>query len=669
MSLVSRLVFPLVSAAAGTLVLTAGCSRNPATEYVTGFSTQVQVPKEFQTLEVSVWAATSATQTASMVECHRVEVVNGIARLPKSLGIVQQTDNGNMTVAVTGYTDKLSAVIGRPNCALTPGTADGLHPRVLRRSRQNYRNGKILYLPMPLKYACFDTSCQCTQGQTSTADSPCDVPGEELADVTCVAGRCVSSLRDSRAFKEYSPEQAEGESTTCFSVKQCLTDAAIPKLEDPATCTYSVPGTLEGLNVRVVYDGYVTEVLDVDPAPPEGADDALKKDLRDHEEGYTVLGPGKFRLADGLCKSMGPTSKAAHKILAVVASRACPAKASNQPLCAENSEVLIPAPSKLVVLLDRSQPMGQHLGAGAVDQVVGISLNDPVFSTTDVGFRWLPSKATSAAVCEANAEAYAALDINFSPSLKAREDIAKKILGEGGGSSAPRASVDGALDASGVYATLTTKLGDAAKKLNRRAVVVISNSNLSESCVGGATTKAVAAAETAFKKEGVSTYVIALGKAGQTDQSEVSKACEDLARAGGTQRCYDAVNGTKEAAGMQAGLALSTIVADLSSCLYLRPSSVAEASTAKISIVAGPIGFLDVKHETGCNAANAETADGWNFESDGSLIRICGKSCSTIRDTLLAATAEAVKANAKANAGSAPLNRQPVFVTAIVDKK
>jgi hypothetical protein len=238
------------------------------------------------------------------------------------------------------------------------------------------------------------------------------------------------------------------------------------------------------------------------------------------------------------------------------------------------------------------------------------------------------------------------------------------------------ASAEPALNDLGAYAALAN-LPDA-NKLNRRAVVVISNNDLGLSCNGAPTPSVEAAAKTAFDTKGISTYVIELGQEGQTDAGNVDQekrrvSCEAVARAGSGGRigCFNAGSGTQEEAGIQAGRALSTIVADLSSCLYVRPASVADASTAKISIVAGPIGFLDVKFDDKCTPATSAdvpgAADGWNFDGDGSLIRICGKTCTTIRDTLLASTAAATAANG--GNVSAPLNRQPVFVTAILDKK
>lgn len=624
-----------------------GCSKGePATEYVAGFSTQVQVPKEFKTLEYSVRAYSATDPVGVVTDCARVAVIDGKARLPKTLGVHKaNTDAPAVMVNVVAYRAEEKAVADargtdcESETGLGESDASGKNPlgaRILRRSRQSYRNGRILYLPMPLKYACFDQKCP--------------------DDKVCVGGNCVDPQRDSHIFHDYSAELAFGDSSTCFSLARCLTDAVAPTLDDAATCTYSVPGSLEGMNVRAIFEGMVTEVLDVDVAaasipgfaelsPEEKA--AVEKDLAEHQEGYTITGPGKFRLAPGLCELTKTKDPKKKKILALAASRSCPPKPPEQPLCDENGDVLIPAPSKLLVLLDRSAPMAGILYSNdptkdPVQLILSLSLDDAVFSTTQVGFKWLTDAAAGASAC-LPAPSFAdrnALDVKFVPALQARDAIAD-LVGKDRSSPAraPVGSVENALSSGGVYDMLD-KLDDK-DKLNLRAVVILTNNPVGESCSSAKTGAIAAAAGEAFKK-GILTYVIQLGQKGddptappanppikQADDAsplriERVAQCEAVTTAAGRkENCFDDSRGK----GGPAAEALGRIVSDLSSCLYDRPGSITDGSKTTLSILGQP----DVVFNEACK--DGAPVDGWNFAgAQQSLIRICGAPCETLRN-------------------------------------
>ncbi len=665
MKLVKIVTGAVVIAAAGALG-GLGCGKgDPATEYVAGFSTQVQVPKEFKTLEYSVRAYSATDPIGVVTDCARVEVVDGRARLPKTLGVHKKnTEAPNVMVTVVAYTKDIKTVdedrgkdceSSLPLGEVPEGSKNPLGVRLLRRSKQSYRDGRILYLPMPLKFACFDQKC-----------------GD---DQTCVGGRCVTFERSKFMFQDYSPALAFGDSSSCFSLARCLSDAVSPTLEDATTCTYSVPGTLEGMNVRAIFEGMVTEVLDVDSttASVPGFDslsaeeqDQVRKSLDASQEGYTITAPGKFRLAPGLCELTKTNDPKRKKILALAASRSCPPKPPEQPLCDENGEVLIPAPSKLLVLLDRSEKMKEVLypaestpDKDPVKLILELSLDDPVFSTTQVAFKWLPDKTTTA-TCAPNA-AYAdanGLDVKFVPALSARDQIAKLVSDDRGvvAARAPEASVENALNASGVYALLSN-LQDK-NKLNLRAVVVLTNNPVGNSCGGAllpAPTAMEQAAETAFNTEGIITYVIQLGQKGtgsdglnQNDPNSVDRnarvdQCKALVTGGAAgDNCFDA--SSKDNAGLAPVQALGKIVSDLSSCLYEKPGSITDGGRTTLTILGQP----DVKFNGDCRAGS--NADGWNFAGEGqSLIRICGTSCETLRSN-------------SRNVGSAKLGRDFISI-------
>src|SRR5207245_3531680 len=68
---------------------------------------------------------------------------------------------------------------------------EGGGARVLRRSRQPYAANRILYLPMPLRYSCYDVDCECDD-RTDPAKCPrVKHPECSGGDCTWKGGRCV----------------------------------------------------------------------------------------------------------------------------------------------------------------------------------------------------------------------------------------------------------------------------------------------------------------------------------------------------------------------------------------------------------------------------------------------------------------------------------------------
>jgi hypothetical protein len=64
------------------LALTASSCTNPATEIVAGFTTQIQVPKELQSVVVVI------TQGGRPIRCRVYRVTDGTVRLPGTIGII-----------------------------------------------------------------------------------------------------------------------------------------------------------------------------------------------------------------------------------------------------------------------------------------------------------------------------------------------------------------------------------------------------------------------------------------------------------------------------------------------------------------------------------------------------------------------------------------------------
>jgi hypothetical protein len=357
----------VLSACATAAIVVHGCKGKEQTEYVAGVSTQVSVPRDLKAVRVDVRVGGVAQF------CRGYKVYDGKIQLPRSLGSFALSDDslksGPITVGIVGVaaTNKAGQDRGDEDpsndfyVSCTQPKVGENSVRLLRTSRQPYVKDAILFLPMPLKYACYDKQCDNLQDGT---------------EMTCKGGKCVpATLSDQQiaALPPYTPDLVDGTGSTCFSTKLCMA-ARLPAIPiDPNTCTFAVPasqsepatlpGTAspfkdikldgKGVNVEAIFDGgLVSEVLDLE-----------------NEDGFIVPDPTKqvFRLSDGLCelykgyefeydasgqvvrdpagqpkaktevvdgKTVPKATK--HRISAVRASGTCQAKRPAQPLCASD---------------------------------------------------------------------------------------------------------------------------------------------------------------------------------------------------------------------------------------------------------------------------------------------------------------------------------------------
>lgn len=612
----SKRAFGAVSAASCIVA----CSSAPVTELVAGVSTQVQVPKELRSVEVSVKAGGQTSY------CQHFEVVQGKVQLPRTLGVNKEHDNTPVTISIIGYTNPASDLDNdRSDCpddptipsTFAPDTGIIFTPRVVRRSIQTYRQDHIAFVPMPLRFSCFDQICT-DSGQT------------------CKAGGCVDAHVEASTLVDYNDDLVYGNTNTCFSSLRCLATAQPPTLLDASTCLYSATGPAgpepADLNVRVVYDGFVSETLD-----------------DDRDEGFFIPDaskPEQFQLAPGLCHPVA----AGHHIISIAASRACPTKTTLQPLCDEGTQVLIPAPSALYLMLDRSSSMQPLLTEPqGVSQVLNLTLTDASLATTSVGFKFVPALAAACQPSSYMTPGSEPTDLPFEVATKAQADIATRIVAQQSTGTFPASAppFPEILDATaGAYAG--TRGFDQTTPYNRRAVILITNNDVDDGagCSGSPPSPTSAAAALADTTAPVYTYVILLKNASDPNPSQTLANATALATAGGTT----VFNATGSDAGPAALNAINSVIADLSSCLYETPTNITD-QTAKLAINS-PLGTQDVPFNAACSPSGL-TNDGWNF--DGNRIRICGGSCSTIRSVL---TNTANGANASA------LSAPQVVVTA-----
>ncbi|MDF2693532.1 MAG: hypothetical protein K0S65_1915, partial [Labilithrix sp.] len=207
----------------GAGMVWSGCEAKQATEYVTGISTQVSVPRDLKAVRVEV-SVNGVPQF-----CQGYRVYDGKVQLPRSLGTFANSDraitSGPITYTIAGVTSADTEAEFFATCRSAKVSEDSV--RILRRSRQPYIKDEILFLPMPLKYSCYDKQC-----------------GDEE---TCKGGKCVSATLTEEqarlAFPRYSPDLVDGTGGSCFSSQLCMGAAAPAIVVDPDTCTYAVANT------------------------------------------------------------------------------------------------------------------------------------------------------------------------------------------------------------------------------------------------------------------------------------------------------------------------------------------------------------------------------------------------------------------------------------------
>ena len=317
-----------LAAVAATALVWSGCDAKKQTEYVAGVSTQVQVPRDLKAIRVDV-------SVGGVIQfCRGYRVYDGKVQLPRSLGELPASGKPGsdpITVTVSGFTEEFSETAGRDvfdNCtSVAPKVGlESQGTRILRRSRQPYVLDSVLFLPMALRYSCYDKEC------ANESD-------------TCKGGRCVDAKIDESKLPKYSDDLVDGTGANCFPASTCFAAGVPAVVVDPNDCTYALPNTPsapkpvpgappiplmspgDGINVEVTYDGGLSrEILDKDP-----------------EEGFTIPDPTKpqrFRLAPGLCDLVkGVDDKGVdtkHRVTAIRATGLCRAKGPFQPLCAND---------------------------------------------------------------------------------------------------------------------------------------------------------------------------------------------------------------------------------------------------------------------------------------------------------------------------------------------
>jgi hypothetical protein len=591
---------PLITA---TLIATAcslgfaACTRAPTDQFIAGLTTQVQVPRDLQSVVIRI------SKANSNLFCKAYPVIDGVARLPQSLGTSLPLDaerNLPIEIRVLGIEATPESDQGLFNDECSPIDFGRGKARVLRRSLEQYREGRKLYIPMPLMYSCFDVKCS---GVTDT----------------CKGGIC-SPVKQSPAgkLKDYIKNQELGQDNLCFRIKTrdgipgCMDTQLPPKLVDADKCIYEVPDLprvpFVGINVATVYEGgYISELLDAEP-----------------EEGFSVpdvAKPRQFQLAAGLCAKVkaapGDTS-VAHTISAVLASGACPSKTQNQAICAADTvaqtaddklgisgpgQLLRTTKSALAVLIDGTKANEQLFSAAGLAQaIVNTGLQDPQLQRIAMAPLILP-QGNGCTPTPA---------LGFADGADKVRDAFQGLIG--GGTLLPTINLglDAMLDP--VYQQLLAQPG-----VDRRAVIVLGNGGFGAGCAKPE--PAVIAAKA--REKGISTYVILTGK----ERADISRSdATYLGRENEYGRYVtEAFSGSQDA--VANGLeGFANVAADLTSCRYEAPEGTKR--TQKIA-------FFDATSQSEVVVTNVpECSLGAGWANVGTVIQLCGTTCYTMRQSL-----------------------------------
>lgn len=632
-----RSALTVLGLAASALVWS-GCEGAKQTELVAGVSTQMKVPRDIEIVRVVV-------DVGGVSRFDRVyKVYDGRVQLPRSLGSLPvdvSTSGDPITMMVAGYTSTELEALEDETFRLRPTVGRGDHAaRILRRSRQGYVRDKILFLPMPLKFACQDKDC-----------------GDNV-EQTCKGGRCVSASVDPNTLPEWREDLLDGKGSACFRMSECLAGAVAPVVVDadqcvyavanttsaPATPSYPVPVLGPGVNVLAVFDGgTVREVLD-----------------KDAEEGFTIPDPTKpqqFKLAPGLCdmmKGQGPDGPTAHRISSLLVSGLCQAKGPFQPLC-EGDQLeqmgvdpqgiakatpppppgcqvreLKASPSALLVLVDRTARMDKFYADQLVQATINLSLSDPAWERTQIGLTFYP--AQPAGQCASPTNPYATPSIPLTPAVQARATIAQRFqeLTADASKLLPanaELSLDRAFAADGAVGSLLA-LGPTAQ-WNRRAILLVGNHGWVSQCTNPGTPLDGLVSQA--KTQGINTYAVVLGKEDAPD-AEVAGRGQGIAVAGApagpTPQVFDARTDNAQGA-----IAFQRIVNDLATCVYDAPATGLPATTSQVRYANPLTGEAKiVAHNAGCVNEGSTTASGWGI--DNGRIRLCGVACDELRATL-----------------------------------
>ncbi|HEX3770178.1 MAG TPA: hypothetical protein VHV30_04910 [Polyangiaceae bacterium] len=728
-----------LTALTGVVVVSAsgsGCSTTNPTELVPGVSTQVVVPRDLQSVRLTVTA-----NGRSVFDSAYDVGANGTVTLPSTLGVVSgEAPQTVVTITVRGYdvTCDMSCDCSQ-SCVTTGDVAVGADggARILRRSTQTFVDQRTLFVPMPLSYSCWNTDC---------GDSTMGCKGNTCTDATMVQS----------ALVDYDPSILDG-TDVCFSPALCFGDqvdagktlALAPSLIDADKCIYELPAipglpaTAGQINVRAYFQDF-NWVKDATGAYQPAFENGGEQEIlnQDAVEGFTIVGPPAsvtadggtvatnstfFQLAPGLCTlvkqaatppkdpSAGGTSSGYITISNLRAASLCPPKTPLLPICAgerTNGPALpggatttdgtcnVPVPlaptqSALYLLMDHSPAMHGAYGPMGSATALALSLTDPVFKRTYAAFKFLPENP---AECTSDTTSFTTPDVPFDVAGAVQPKIASLLevpVASPDGGALPPLDLQAAmrLDA-GSYAQVISFLkGKELPNIAAAMFFVNRAPDLTNDCnpVLGQQSTVKAALESEIRAAfsgapSLQTYFVVL----DDDAHDTATANGALtffqqlqADLPGAVVTLDATQAmTSQQAAQTAAANFAKLVTELGTCLYdyaLPSGGDAGVDLSQVGVsftLPGQASSTVVPRAPACSAASQGAVDGWNI--DNGRLRICGASCTTLRNGILAEAAVAAQMNVPAQdipvnasilcSGMGPVNNAaPDASTAVLD--
>jgi hypothetical protein len=291
MSLFGRSMFSVIVAVTASTVSAACALRDDSTQITVAITSETEIPKELDQLEVIVTA-----EDGSVVN-NVIHDVKNPRLLPATLAVIPRSEKslrGPVRIEVRGL-------------------LNGTSTQVFRRAIVSYSEGRTLLLRMPLRMACLGFA-DCGN------------------DDTCAGGTCQPAKTAQSTLVDYRDDQVFGNRapSSCFDEAACLASSVtIPVFTED--CSFDIPEAVGGVepNISIRWRDAPDRIIVLD------ADDPV--------EGWSRISATRALLSKGVCASLRDAeplkSKRAvpEQALDVYLSTRCPSKKPLQPFC--------PAPS------------------------------------------------------------------------------------------------------------------------------------------------------------------------------------------------------------------------------------------------------------------------------------------------------------------------------------
>jgi hypothetical protein len=408
-----------------------------------------------------------------------------------------------------------------------------------------------------------------------------------------------------------------------------------------------------------------------------------------------------------------PPSGILHAITDVQVSSACQSKVPLLPFCANELNpqghsvdggpssitcntpiVLQPAPSAIYLAMDNSAVMSAAFGQQGYATAMSLSLADPIFKRTYVAFNFLDHQLSD---CTASSTPYTMPTVDFGLANSVQPQIAAQLLNV----TPPDTTTNPAplnlqtalrLDQGAFKALQNAQANTVHESLDIGAIMFFVNripDSTGGTDGGGANpfpgadcnpaldtakdTNAKAAIEQqiqAATAAGLHTYFVVLNDDSMLGSQVLSfydQIASDLSNQGVTVLDATPPKGPGGSVPQSVLGKFSQTLTQLGTCVYDLPAGIDTSAKVGFTIPipippianTAPTPFGPFPLATNCNAANQQSANGWNI--DGGHIRICGSFCSDLQQTVEAVTAATLAASP--DGGLASIPEVPVTAT------